>query len=58
MVIALTDVRASLMVARWKTRARNPDGDAERLARSDRTYRRENPLGSQKAVRTKTDTGG
>jgi len=36
----------------------NPRGDVERLmARSDRTDRRENPLGSGIGVRTKTDTG-
>jgi hypothetical protein len=35
-----------------------PRSDGEPLRRSHWTDRRENPLGSQVGVRTKTDTGG
>jgi len=48
-VVAQTDVRVSPKVARRQIRVRNPGGDAERLARSHRTDRRENPLGRTEA---------
>jgi hypothetical protein len=52
-------VRASSREAHWKTRVHDPGSDADaRQARSSRTDRRENPLGSLTNVRTKTDTGG
>ena len=51
-------VRASLRVACRQIRMHNPRSDAEPAGRSHRTDRRENPLGSELGVRTKTDTGG